>query len=201
MDITWHGHSCFTIKGKDATIVTDPFEGLGVKLPKLKADIVSVSGEGEIAEVDGNPKVLNWPGEFEVSNVAIEALCPLGENFSIFIFALDGIKICHLGYLSHELTEELIDKIGEVDVLMIPVGGAEVLDGKLAQKVVEAIEPRVVIPMLYAATETKLNIGGAAEFLKAMGKTQVEPMEKFSLGSRSSLPEDRMEFALLTPKI
>lgn len=201
MDITWHGHSCFTIKGKDATVVTDPFEGLGVKLPKLKADIVSVSGEGEIAEVDGNPKVLNWPGEFEVSNVAIEALCPLGENLSIFIFALDGIKICHLSYLSHELTEELIDKIGEVDVLMIPVGGSEVLDGKLAQKVVEAIEPRVVIPMLYAATETKLNIGGIAEFLKAMGKTQVEPMEKFSLGSRSSLPEDRMEFALLTPKI
>ncbi|MEK9159959.1 MAG: MBL fold metallo-hydrolase [Patescibacteria group bacterium] len=201
MDITWHGHSCFTIKGKDATIVTDPFEGLGVKLPKLKADIVSVSGEGEIAEVDGDPKVLDWPGEFEVSNVAIEALCPLGENFSIFIFALDGIKICHLSYLSHELTEELIDQIGEVDVLMIPVGGSEVLDGKLAQKVVEAIEPRVVIPMLYAATDTKLNIGGAAEFLKAMGKTQTEPVEKFSLGARSSLPEDRMEFVLLAPKL
>lgn len=200
MDIIWHGHSCFTIKGKDATIVTDPFTDLGTKLPKLKADIVSVSGEGEVAEVEG-AKVLNWPGEFEVSNVAIEAICPLGENLSIFIFALDGIKICHLSNLSHELNEELIDKIGEVDVLMIPVGGSEVLDGKAAQKVVEAIEPRVVIPMLYAATDTKLNIGGAAEFLKAMGKTQVEPMEKFSLGARSSLPEDRMEFVLLAPKL
>lgn len=201
MDITWHGHSCFTIKGKDATIVTDPFEGLGVKLPKLKADIVSVSTEGDIVEVDGDPKILNWPGEFEVSNVAIEAICPLGENLSIFIFALDGIKICHLSNLSHELTEELIDKIGEVDVLMIPVGGSDVLDGKTAQKVVEAIEPRVVIPMLYAATDTNLNIGGAADFLKAMGKTQVEPIEKFSLGARSSLPEDRMEFVLLSPKL
>lgn len=201
MDITWHGHSCFTIKGKDATIVTDPFTELGTKLPKLKADIVSVSTEGEIAEVDGNPKVLNWPGEFEVSNVAIEAIRPLGEDLSIFIFALDGVKICHLSTLSHELNEELIDKIGEVDVLMIPVGGSEVLDGKIAQKVVEAIEPRVVIPMLYAATDTKLNIGGVAEFLKAMGKTQVEPLEKFTLGGRSSLPEDRMEFVLLTPKL
>ena len=201
MDIIWHGHACFTIKGKDATIVTDPFEGLGVKLPKLKADIVSVSGEGETAEVEGEPKVLNWPGEFEVSNVAIEAICPLGENFSIFIFALDGIKICHLSILSHGLTEELIDKIGEVDVLMIPVGGSEVLDGKTAQKVVEAIEPRVVIPMLYAATDTKLKIGGAAEFLKAMGKTETAPLDKFSIGARSSLPEDRMEFVLLTPKL
>ena len=201
MDITWHGHSCFTIKGKDATIVTDPFEGLGVKLPKLKADIVSLSGEGEIGEVDGNPKVLDWPGEFEVSNVAIESICPLGENLNIFIFALDGIKICHLSYLSHELSEELVNQIGEVDILMVPVGGSEVLDGKTAQKVVEAIEPRVVIPMLYAGTETKLNIGGIADFLKAMGKTATEPMEKYTLSSRSSLPEDRMDFVLLEPKL
>lgn len=201
MDIIWHGHSCFTLKGKDATIVTDPFEGLGTKLPKLKADIVSVSGEGEITEVEGNPKVLNWPGEFEVSNVAIEALNPLGENISFFIFALDGIKVCHLSYLSHELSEEMIDQIGEIDILLVPVGGSEVMDGKTAQKVVEALEPRVVIPMLYAATETKLNIGGAEEFLKAMGKTEVEPMEKFSIGGRSSLPEDRMDFVLLSPKL
>ncbi|MFA4814734.1 MAG: MBL fold metallo-hydrolase [Candidatus Gracilibacteria bacterium] len=201
MDIIWHGHSCFTIKGKDATIVTDPFEGLGPKLPALKANIVSLSGEGTIAKVDGNPKVLDWSGEFEVSNVAIESICPLGESFNIFIFALDGIKICHLSYLAHELSEEIIDQIGEVDVLMVPVGGAEVLDGKTAQKVVEAIEPRVVIPMLYAATETKLNIGGASEFLKAMGKTTVEPIDKYSLSSRSSLPEDRMEFVLLNPKL
>lgn len=200
MDIIWHGHSCFTIKGKDATIVIDPFEGLGTKLPKFKADIVSLSGEGEIAELDGNPKILNWPGEFEVSNVAIESICPLGEAFNIFIFALDGIKICHLSYLSHELTEELVNQIGEVDVLMIPVGGAEVLDGKTAQKVVEAIEPRVLIPMLYSATETKLNIGGVQDFLKAMGKTEVQSVEKYSIGARSSLPEDRMDFVMLTPK-
>jgi L-ascorbate metabolism protein UlaG (beta-lactamase superfamily) len=201
MDITWHGHSCFTIKGKDATIVTDPFEGLGTKLPKLKANVVSLSGEGETAEVDGNPKVLDWPGEYEVSNVAIEAICPLGENFNIFVFALDGIKICHLSYLSHELPEDLLDRIGEVDILMVPVGGSEVLDGKLAQKVVEAIEPRVVIPMLYAGTETKLKIGGIADFLKAMGKTATEPTEKYSVSSRSSLPEDRMDFVVLEPKL
>ena len=201
MDITWHGHSCFTIKGKDATIVTDPFEGLGTKLPKLKANVVSLSGEGETAEVDGNPKVLDWPGEYEVSNVAIEAICPLGENFNIFVFALDGIKICHLSYISHELPEDLLDRIGEVDILMVPVGGSEVLDGKLAQKVVEAIEPRVVIPMLYAGTETKLKIGGIADFLKAMGKTATEPTEKYSVSSRSSLPEDRMDFVVLEPKL
>jgi len=201
MDITWHGHSCFTIKGKDATILTDPFEGLGVKLPKLKADIVSMSGEGEMVELEGTPKVLDWPGEFEIANVSIEAFSPNGEPFNIFIFAIDGLKICHLSYLSHELSDETLDRIGEVDILMVPVGGSEVLDGKTAQKVVEAIEPRVVIPMLYAATETKLKIKGAEEFLKAMGKTEKEPVEKFSISGRSSLPAENMEFVLLAPKL
>lgn len=213
MDITWHGHSCFTIRGKEATIVTDPFVGLGTPLPKLKADVVTLSGEGEIAEFEGlteagkspeagkGPKILDWPGEFEISNVSIEAFPPNGEPMNFFIFVLDGIKICHLAYLSHELSDEVLDHIGDVDVLMVPVGGSEVLDGKTAQKVVEAIEPRVVIPMLYAATDTKLKIGGAEEFLKAMGKTEREPVEKFSISSRSSLPEESMEFVLLAPKL
>lgn len=200
MDIIWHGHSCFTLKGKDATIVTDPFE-LGVKLPKLKADIVTLSGEGKIVEVEGNPKVLDWPGEFEVSNVAIVSAAPNGEGSTIFTFALDGIRICHLGFTSQEIPDEILDQIGEVDVLLLPVGGGPVLDGKMAQKVLESLEPRIVIPMLYSATETSLPIGGAEEFLKAIGKTELAEQEKYSVGGRSSLPEGNMEFILLTPKL
>lgn len=200
MDIFWHGHSCFTLKGKSATIVTDPLE-LGEKLPKLKGDVVSLSTEGELAEVEGEPKVLDWPGEFEVSDVAIEALMPEGETSSIFIFALDGIKICHLGHLAHELHDDVLDHIGDVDILMIPVGGGSVLDGKTAQKVVEAIEPRMVIPMLYNATKTNLDIKGAEDFLKAMGKTELAAVEKFSVASRAGLPDGSMGFVVLEPKL
>jgi L-ascorbate metabolism protein UlaG (beta-lactamase superfamily) len=200
MDIFWHGHSTFTIKGKSATIVTDPFEQ-GTKLPKLKANIVSLSEEGKVAEVEGDPKVLDWPGEFEVSDVAIEAIRPEGEESSIFIFALDGIKICHLGYLTHELHDDVLDHIGDVDILMIPVGGGVVIDGKTAQKVVEAIEPRIVIPMLYNATETTLDIKGSEEFLKALGKMGQETVEKYSVASRASLPDGSMGFVVLEPKL
>lgn len=200
MDILWHGHTCFTIKGKSATIVTDPFE-LGSKLPKLKADIVSLSEEKEVLEVEGEPKILDWPGEFEVSDVAIEAIRPEGEESSIFIFAIDGIKICHLGFLSHELHDDVLDHIGDVDILMIPVGGGSVLDAKTAQKVVEAIEPRVVIPMLYNATETSLDIKGAEEFLKALGKMGQETVEKYSVAGRASLPDGSMGFVVLEPKL
>lgn len=200
MDILWHGHSCFTLKGKDATIVTDPFE-LGAKLPKLKANIVSLSKEEKAVEVEGEPKVLDWPGEFEVSDVAIVSVAANGEESVIFTFALDGIRICHLGFLAHELSDEVLNKIGEVDVLLIPVGGDVVMDGKLAQKVMESIEPRVVIPMFYSATDSDMKLSGPEEFLKAVGKTELEAREKYSLGSRSALPEGNMEFVLLTPKV
>ncbi len=163
MDIIWHGHSCFTLKGKDATIVTDPYE-LGAKLPKLKANIITLSGEGKLAEVDGEAKTLDWPGEFEVSDVAIVSIAPNGEGSNIFTFALDGIRICHLGHLAQELSDEILDQIGDVDVLLLPVVGGIVVDGKTAQKVMEAIEPRVVIPMLYSATESELQLSGAEEF-------------------------------------
>jgi L-ascorbate metabolism protein UlaG (beta-lactamase superfamily) len=200
MDIFWHGHSCFTIKGKSATIVTDPFE-LGTKLPKLKANIVSLSEDIAAIEVEGDPKVLDWPGEFEVSDVAIEAIRPEGENSSIFIFAIDGIKICHLGFLTHELHDDVLDHIGDVDILMVPVGGGSVLDAKTAQKVVEAIEPRIVIPMLYNATETTLDIKGSEDFLKALGKMGQETVDKYSVAARANLPEGSMGFVIMEPKL
>ncbi len=205
MDITWHGHSCFSIKGKDASVVTDPYVNLGNSLPKLKANIVTLAAErsdheSDIASVEGDPKILDWPGEFEVSGVSIESLNPNGDKEMIFLFQIDGIKIAHLSHLSHELSDDILDRLGDVDILLVPVGGNIVLDGKTAQKVVEAIEPRVVIPMFYAATETKLKISGPEEFLKAVGKTELEPVEKFSVSARSSLPEESMEFVLLSPK-
>jgi L-ascorbate metabolism protein UlaG (beta-lactamase superfamily) len=210
MDITWHGHSCFTIKGKDAVIVTDPYEGLGNTLPKLKADIITLGDElaekkGKIAEAEGDSKTLDWPGEFEVSNVPIESFSadrfaknggPEGVNVNIFIFAVDGVKICHLSGLAHELSDELLEHVGDVDVLLIPVGGEDVLDGKTAQKVMEAIEPRVVIPMYYSSGDSKLKIKGPEAFLKAVGKTELQPVEKYSV-EKSGLTDGAMEFVLL----
>lgn len=211
MDIIWHGHSCFTIKGKDASIVTNPYAGLGDQLPKLKANLVTLGDEyaekqGEIAEVDGDPKVLDWPGEFEVAGVTIEAFSGHryakdmeGEedNVNIFVFNIDNIKVCHLSGLAHELSDELLDHIGDVDILLLPVGGKIVLDGKTAQKVFESIEPRVVIPMYFANNGTKLNLEGPEAFLKAVGQSNLAAENKFTVSKRSDLPEGQTQFVLL----
>ncbi len=214
MDITWHGHSCFTIKGKDATVITDPYEGLGSSLPKLNADIITLGDElaeekGSVAEIEGDPKILDWPGEFEVSNVAIEAFSadkfaknggPEGVNVNIFIFVVDGVKVCHLSGLAHELSDELLDHIGDVDVLLLPVGGGDVLAGKAAQKVMEEIEPRLVIPMYFTTDKSKLNIKGPEEFLKTVGKTELKAIDNHSIAGKSSLSDGVMEFVLLAPQ-
>ena len=199
MDIIWHGHSCFSIKGASATLVTDPYTGLGNKLPNLKADVVTFGGA----------KVLDWPGEFEVSGIPVESFSAKhnakeggveGENARIFVFAVDGIKICHLSGLAHELSDELLEHIGDVDILLLPVGGKVVLDGKRAHSVLESIEPRIVIPMYYAATETTLELGAAEEFLKAVGKTELASVNKFTVKSKSDLPDGMMEFVKLEPQ-
>lgn len=212
MDIIWHGHSCFTIKGKKTTIVTDPYEGLGVQLPKLKADVITLGDElaetkASVAEVEGNPTVLDWPGEFEVSGVSVEAFSAdrfarngdKGDhgNVNIFVFLVDGIKVCHLSGLCHELSDELVDRIGDIEVLLLPVGGGDVLDGKTAQKLVEDIEPRVVIPMYFTTDKSEMNIKGPEEFLKIIGKTELQPVAKYSIDSKSGLLEGTMEFVLL----
>lgn len=215
MEIIWHGHSCFTLKGKDATVILDPYNGLGDKLPKFKGDIliqgdVLAREKGELAPVDGEPKHIDWPGEFEVSGVAIEGFSAdqhakeggqEGENVHLYVVVVDGIKVCHLSGLSHELSTELLERIGDVDVLLLPVGGGPVLTGKRAYGVMESVEPRVVIPSYFAATNSELGIGGAEEFLKEAGKGDLAPETSFKVSSRSSLPDDNTEIILLEPKL
>ncbi len=186
-------------------IVTDPYTGLGTTLPKLKAHVVTLGDshaaamKAEVAEVEGNPKLLDWPGEFEVAGVNIEALPH--EQGNIFIFNIDGIKVCHLAGISSEPSDETLEHIGDVDVLLIPVGGETVMDAKTAQRLIEAIEPRVVIPMYFMSGESKMNIQGPSEFLKVVGKSNLEPLDKFTVKGRAGLPEENMEFVLLEPQL
>lgn len=218
MEITWHGHSCFTIKEKGATIVTDPYTNLGTKLPKLKGDIVTLSDElidteGNIAEVAGEPKVLSWPGEYEVKGVGIEGFSAFHFAKSaesaekanckvvIYNFFVNGFKICHLSGLGHRLTSELTESIGDVDILLVPVGGNLVIDAKKAVEVIEAIEPRVVIPMYYKTPGSKLELGGVEDFLKAVGQESAEEMEVFEAKKRENLPEDKTDYVVLKPVI
>jgi L-ascorbate metabolism protein UlaG (beta-lactamase superfamily) len=200
MDVFWLGHSCFRIKGKRATIVTDPFPpDLGYALGESAADIVTVShqhpGHSYVSGVSGSPHNIIGPGEYEVSGVLIigfptfhdaEKGARRGKN-NVYLMEIDGITICHLGDLGHTLDTEQVEDIDEVDVLLLPVGGVSTIDAVSAAETIRQIEPKVVIPMHFKTPELKRELDPVEKFLKEMGIGQVEPLPKFSI-TPSSLP-------------
>ena len=188
MDITWHGNSCFTLKTKEVTIAINPDKDAG----KLKADGV-LSSLAETVEVEGSEKLFDWPGEYEYKGVPLNAFQawtaakddPKAEKTIIFAFKMQGIKVCHLGALGHKLTDEMINKIGDVDILMMNGSKDSNLGIKKALEVIEAIEPRAIA--IYGTEDT-------TAILKELGAGAVEQQEKVSLGGASALPDDKRAY-------
>ncbi|PIZ63757.1 hypothetical protein COY16_01065 [Candidatus Roizmanbacteria bacterium CG_4_10_14_0_2_um_filter_39_13] len=199
MDIKYFGHSSFYIRTKTAKIVTDPYDSVytGLKFPKTEADIVTISHDhndhNSLVDIKGEPLVLTWPGEFEKNQVRITGFQSFhdkkngeerGENV-IYKFEADDFTILHCGDLGHLIQDEIVDQIGSVDVVMIPVGGLYTIDPVEAGKVLNDLEPSIVIPMHYGREdlkkETFVGLQPLEAFLKEIGATDVEPIEKLTL--------------------
>ncbi|MSU75953.1 MBL fold metallo-hydrolase [Patescibacteria group bacterium] len=206
MDITWHGHACFSLKGKSATIAIDPFSKIGLKDPKLEANILLISHDhfdhSNAGAVSGDPYVVDVPGEYESQGVMIEGIptfhddkdgAERGPN-TVFSFRLDGIHFVHLGDLGHKLSEEVIERIGDVDVLFIPVGGHFTIDAKGAAEVVKQLQPRETVPMHYQVPGLNLKeLASVDKFLKEVG-AKVKKLDKKTWKLKpADLPEEDSE--------
>lgn len=216
MEITWLGHSAFRIRGKTSTVVTDPYDPgtVGLKFAKTEANIVTIShGHADHNRPDlvtGTPQVITGPGEYEIGGVSIFGISTFHDNkqgaergkSTVYVITIDGVVICHLGDLGHKLTEEQVGEIGNVDVVLIPVGGVYTIDAKDAASIVATIEPSVVIPMHYkiegVKSEIMSSLDGVEKFIKEIG---VEPLKeaKFVV-TKESLPEE-MQLVILEPKV
>lgn len=187
MRIEWLGHAAFLITGEDGKkIITDPFgkyDGLNYTPINEWADIVLVShkhGDHVGGKVGKNPVVVDKAGNTEAKGVMIRGVdshhdpsggSQRGDNV-IFCFTLDGIRICHLGDLGHVFTSQQITEIGEVDVLLIPVGGFFTIDANEANQVCDQLKPKVIIPMHVSNEKCSFPIAKIDDFL--VGKSNVE---------------------------
>ncbi len=212
MTITWLGHSCFKIQDKEVTIVTDPYDSsVGFKLPRLSADIVTVShnhyDHNNTAAVRGTsekgPFIISSPGEYEIKGVFVYGIPSWhdknegrerGENI-ICRIEIDGISVAHLGDLGHTLDEEQITKLEGVDILLIPVGGVYTVGAREAVEIINQIEPRIVIPMHYKIPGLKLDIDPVDKFLKEMGAGKAEKLSKLKI-SKKDLPKEEIKVIL-----
>ncbi|MBI2590332.1 MAG: MBL fold metallo-hydrolase [Candidatus Blackburnbacteria bacterium] len=207
MDITWLGHSSFRIKGKNASIVTDPFDpSVGLKFPKVEADMVTVSHDhqdhNQSRLVGGNPKVITGPGEYEIREVSIFGIPSYHDSNNgrergpntIYTISIDGMHLCHLGDLGHKLTQDQLGEIGNIDILFVPVGGVYTIDAQVAVEVVTAIEPKVVIPMHYKVPGLKYELAEVSGFVKEIGMEPAK-VDKYSV-TPDKLPEERQLIVL-----
>ncbi len=200
MEIVWLGHSCFRIRGREATIVTDPFDKtLGYPMKKPTATIVTVSHQHPqhsfVQGVTGTPRIISRPGEYEVANVFINGVATyhdseqgaeLGRN-TAYVMQIEDVVICHLGDLGHVPTAEQIEQMSDVDILMVPVGGGPTIGPAAAVETISLLQPKLVIPMHYKTEVVKVDLAPLETFLKEMGVREVVSRPKLAVG-KSSLP-------------
>lgn len=202
MKIEWMGHASFLLTlSSGARLCTDPYEAgsydgaVGYDEIGERVDFVTISHQHEdhncTDQLRGDFKVFKQIGEFEESGIRVTGYpsyhddshgSERGENI-MFKIETEGLSVLHLGDLGHILSEEDVEKLGKVDVMLIPVGGYFTIDASQAWKIVEQIGPRVVVPMHYKTEKLGFPIAGVGEFLSLT--EDVEHQEELELDSGS----------------
>lgn len=214
-EIRWYGHNCFRIRAREGAIVTDPIDrSSGFAMPKVTADVVTIShphdNHNSLRQIREEPsyQVVEGPGEYEIHDVLITGIrtyhdtqrgSERGYN-TVYLIEVEGMTICHLGDLGHSLNQEQSEALGNADIVLIPAGGdnTNVIDPTVAAEIIGQIEPKVVIPMQYAAGGGDQNLGTLEAFCKALGVETPEPEDKLTIRASDLL--ETMRVVALAPE-
>lgn len=196
MIIEWLGHSCFKIVSDIGVVVVfDPFDPnyTGLDCKKINADVISIShGHGDhsaLHQVEGYSLVVSKHGTYEYKNIKIQTIKSFhdnkkgalrGENL-ISILYVDSLKICHFGDMGENLTKDQIEKIGKVDIILIPIGGIYTIDAKQAKEFLNILKPQITIPMHYNIKDLKFELGYLSTFLEMFDAKDIKIMKENSI--------------------
>jgi L-ascorbate metabolism protein UlaG (beta-lactamase superfamily) len=207
MDITWLGHAATRVRTRTAAVVMDPYDrSVGGTMGRPDAHIITVShtdplraGVSAVAPADGDPMVLDGPGEYEIRGVIIEAVpCTLAADGSepppkstLFVFEADGIKWAHLGGLGAQPAATHLDLLASADIVIVPIGMPDALGAAEAARAIRPLEPRIVIPIGYdPADETTLKA-----FVTALGVEPAVPVSRYTINRAPT--EDHIQVVIL----
>lgn len=207
MTITWYGQTCFRIlaqkgKGESVNLLIDPFEKEGgLPAPRGAADIVLMTHLPVKKVSLKDSFFIEGPGEYDVNGVYIEGI-EVSQNgtqsktggpkkTTLYCIDAEDMRLCHLGMMGKkELTSQQLEQIGNVDILMLPIGGVTTLGAKEAIKIMAQIEPKITIPMYYRLPNLKIKLEGLDIFLKALGVKTAEHAPKLSIKKRDLSAEE-----------
>lgn len=198
MQIEWLGLATFRIQSNQSVIITDPYaDSSGLTLPKLKTDIVIVSDPtSDLANnqnrLSGDSFVIDGPGEYETRNTFVYGL--VGTS-TVYLIEDEGIKVAFLGALDTDLTEKQLEMVEGCDILLLPIG---TLDKTQRNQVIGQVEPRIIIPYLYAQPKIKQKLENLDAWLKEMGSNNIESVDKLKIKA-SDLPQEETVITVLKP--
>jgi L-ascorbate metabolism protein UlaG (beta-lactamase superfamily) len=206
-EITWLGCDCFRIKSRDVTVITDPYDkSLGLGTLNQKAEIVTIShdypGNNKLSGIKGDPFVITGPGEYEVGGVFVTGVWSFVDKAvegkdsaknNIFLLLMHDVVVCHLGALGHTLSPHQLEQLGDVDVLLVPVGGP--LSTSKAAEVISQVGPRIVVPMHYSTGKETVELESLDKFMKELGLKEWQTQEKLVV--RATESEEPMQVVVL----
>jgi len=197
MIISWHGFNYFKLKNNTHSLIFNPY-GLDkvTKFSKTNADIILFSDPSQIdqAKINKEAFVVDSPGEYEISDIFIYGREIKGNIIYFVIF--EGIKIAFLGEFAHDdLANGDLELIEDCDILILPVGGGDFTTAKEASKIIQQVEPRIVIPSCYNPGSGKLKVDKVDVFVKEFG-VKPEEEDKYKI-KKKDLPQEDIKLIIL----
>lgn len=213
MVITYYGVSCFKIQSGEVVLAIDPFgKESGLTPPRFQSDVALSTHdhpnhhylESLAGKNDKEVFTITGPGEYEIHDIQIRGIpsfhdaksgATKGKN-TIYVIEWENLRMVHLGDFGEEkLREDLHEAIGTPDVLFLPIGGGDTIDSEVAAKLINTIEPRIIIPMHYKISGWKAKVDGVEVFLKEMGE-KVAPEERLTI-KKKDVPSDSQRLVVL----
>jgi len=204
MQIYWQGYSSIRIETKQGEepcmLMTDPYQNeAAMRLPRVaEPELLLLSNQDQkifnVEGVAGSPFIISEPGEYEVRGVFVYGIQdPTADEGKkrpiLYRVEAEDMTIAFLGNLNRVLTNDEIEDLGNIDILILPVGGGDVLDAKTASKVMAQIEPRIVVPVHYQIPGIKTDLGTVDQFCNALGVCKRENVNKLKI-TKKDLPAD-----------
>ena len=200
MHLSWLGNTAVKIQTKpfdqDLTIVINPYKSASGSFPRnLSAHIALFSNGTENSISLGNPFILSTPGECETKGVLITAAPGDESGQTIFRIDAEDISVAHLGMIKKDLTDNQLEMVSGVDILLVSVGGVNGYDAEQAVKAINVIEPRIIIPINYQSDNCP-KAAKVEEFLKEMGASSITPEKKVIIKAKD-LPQEETKIIVL----
>lgn len=215
MKIKFLGHAAFLITSNEGVrIITDPYKpgcyGGGIKYDPIteEADIVTISHEHDDhneTKIKGQPVFIRETERKEIKGIVINGVEVFHDKSSgkergkdiIFNMLIDGLNVVHMGDVGHIISKSDVEKLGNVDVLLIPVGGYFTIDANDADNIIELLKPKVVIPMHFKTSKCEFPIAPVEDFIR---NKEVKKVDGELEVKKESLPSNSVIYVLTPTK-